>query len=372
MPDKTKLEVVEPEDTHETPESRSDGLERTADGKVKTLHSPEGISESQLFFNEARVHDLLMEYQRTESIEVWHKIALETMPLIDTIIRHYGFQKYDELDCLRSECVIKLSKLLKKYDPARGRCFTHFSVSFKHFLISYAQKTRNKQKLVSIVDEEILENTEAKTYIPADISEEFKAKVFDIDTRFTEPGQMSGLKFLINYFLLEGFGTSKTKLCHTLVSVYSITQDQAYLLYDYALIKLRSVLYEYYTPKYSDVELLRISRRWSLLPDIAETIGMASFEKLANLFGGITITFPSQKDMARLRTERTIVEAAETDASYATLHELGAASGANEGNAIFDRLGKAALEGHYDTVPLYGEELSLREAYNQLEPDPEE
>ena len=355
------------EQTPTKPQARP--LERTESGLVKTLHNPQGIEESELFFNEETVFNLVIEYQRTRDVKTWQKIVLETIPLIDTIIRNYNFQQYDEIDALRAECTIKLSKVLLKYDPARGRCFTHFSVSLKHYLISYSQKVKNKAKLVTCVENEVLEQAEAKAYVPEDISEDFKQKLYETESRFLEPNQMDALKYLVNFFLLEGFGTSKTKLCHTLVATYNLTQDQSYLLYDYALVVMRSTLYEYYQPHYTDVEILRMSRRWSILPEIAELIGLETFTKLANIFGGITVTFPTPKDIARLRTERNILDQAEADASYSALHELGTSSGSNEGNSIYGRLGMAAIKGHHETAPLYKEELALREEYEGLSSD---
>ena len=338
-------------------------LERTEDGKIKTLHHPEGIEEDDIFFNEETVFNLVLDYQKNQQVETWKRIVEETIPLIDTIIRNYNFHQYDEIDALRAECTIKLSKVLMKYDPARGRCFTHFSISFKHFLISYAQKVRNKAKLVTCVEGEILEQTEAKAFIAEDVAREFKEKLYEVDTRFLEDDQLNALKYLVNYFLLEGFGTSKTKLCHTLVTTHNLTQDQAYTLYDYALIQMRSVLYDFYTPHYSDVNILRMSRRWSVLPELAELIGIENFTKLAHIFSGITVTFPTPKDIARLRTEKNILERAEVDPSYESLHVLGSSSGSNEGNSVYGRLGKAAINGHHETIPLYREELALRREY---------
>lgn len=342
-------------------------LERNAEGRVITQHNPGGIDESELFFNEETVFNLVLEYQKTRDIKVWQRIVIETIPLIDTIIRNYHFQQYDEVDALRAECAIKLSKVLLKFDPARGRCFSHFSVSFKHFLISYAQKVRNKTKRVTCVENEILEQAEAKTYVPEDISQDFKDRLYETETRFLEASHSDALKYLVNYFLLEGFGTSKTKLCHTLVTMYDLTQDHAYLLYDYTLIKMRSVLYDFYTPHYSDLEILRLSKRWSLLPELAEMIGGDLFLKLSHVFGGITLTFPTPKDILRLKTERHIMEKGLNGSTTEDLHEMGTSSGSNEGNTVFQRLGTAAANGHHFDTGLYEEELALRAEYAELE-----
>src|ERR1700759_2976953 len=96
----------------ERPKARP--LERNAEGRVITQHNPGGIDESELFFNEETVFNLVLEYQKTRDIKVWQRIVVETIPLIDTIIRNYHFQQYDEVDALRAECAIKLSKVLLK------------------------------------------------------------------------------------------------------------------------------------------------------------------------------------------------------------------------------------------------------------------
>lgn len=338
----------------------------TNEEKVPTLHHPEGVNKSDWFFDEELVSRLTLEFQKTKSVETWHEIVLATLPLIDTIILNYGFQQYDELDSLRSECVIKLRKLLDVFDPTKGRCFSHFSVSFKHYLISFAHKVKNKAKLVTTVEDEILDKVEAAAYIPYEISDEFKKRVQDIETRFSDKdtGQVEAQKYLLNYFLLEGFNSSKTKLCHTLVASYRLTQDQAYLLYDYVLLKMRSVLMDFYNPPYNDIEILRISRRWSLLPDLVEIIGIDAFKKLATLMGGITITFPTQKDLARLRTEKLIMEQGNIDPSYTNLHKYGTTnSGIGEGSSCFRRIGEAMLEGKHETRPLYEEEMKMKEDF---------
>ena len=275
--------------TNETlPRPSAKPPDRIEGGLVKR-HHPDGICDSELFFNEQVVCDLILEYQRNRDVLIWQKIVEETMPLIDTIIRDHNFQQFEEIDALRAECATKLSKVLLNYDPARDRCFTHFSVSFKHFLISYVQKVKNKAKLGTRVEGEVLEQVEGKTYVPEDVSGNFKTRLYESVSEFLAPNQMDALKYLVNFFLLEGFGASKTKLCYTLVATFNLTLDQGYVLYDFALIMMRSVLYEYYLPHYTDVDILRLSRRWSILPEVAQVTGFETFTKLANFFGGVTV-----------------------------------------------------------------------------------
>lgn len=305
-------------------------LDRTVGGLGQTLDQRNGINDSEAFFNEQTVCDLILKFQCNRDVLPWRKIVEEIMPLVDTIIRNYNFQQYDEIDALRAECATKLSKVLLNYDPAYGRCFTHFSVSFKNFLISYVQKLRNKAKLGTCAESAVLEQAGGEIYVPQDISEDFKARLYETASQFLDQNQVDALKYLVNFFLLEGFGTSKTKLCYTLVAAFNLTRDQGYVLYDYALITMRSVLYEYYMPHYTDVDILRMSRRWSILPELAELIGIESFTKLADTLGGATVTFPTPKDIAKLRTERNKLDRWEQEVSRAALDEAGTSSVSNE------------------------------------------
>ena len=58
-----------------------------ASQKIPTLHHPEGINPDQMFFHEAQVHDLILDYQRQASPETWQAIVMGCLPLIDSLIR---------------------------------------------------------------------------------------------------------------------------------------------------------------------------------------------------------------------------------------------------------------------------------------------
>jgi hypothetical protein len=309
-------------------------LDHIEEGLAKRLHITDEIYDSELFFNEKVISDFILEYKHNRDILIWKRIVEEAMPLIDTTIRDHNFHQFEEVDALRAECAVKLSKVLLNHDPAQGRCFTHFSVSFKNFLISYVQKVKNKAELETGGESDVLERVEGKTYVRKDVIENFKTRLNEAVCGFLVPNQMDALMYLVNFFLVEGFGTSKSKLCYTLVSAFNLTPDRGYVLYDFALIMMRSTLYEYYLPHHTDVDILRLSRRWSILPEIAQVTGIETFTKLADLFGGVTVTFPTPKDIARLRTERNILDRAEYDASYRALHALGTSSGGDEGSKL--------------------------------------
>jgi hypothetical protein len=52
--------------------------------KIITKHHPEGIDPEQIFFDETRVRDLILEYQREPNPETWQLIVLGCLPLIES------------------------------------------------------------------------------------------------------------------------------------------------------------------------------------------------------------------------------------------------------------------------------------------------
>jgi hypothetical protein len=78
--------------------------------KIPTLHHPEGINPDQMFFDEAKVHNLILAYQGDGKPETWQKIVIAVLPLIDSLIKKYHFQVYENAEVLQHECVIKLLK----------------------------------------------------------------------------------------------------------------------------------------------------------------------------------------------------------------------------------------------------------------------
>lgn len=284
-------------------------MEKLTNGRYKTAHHPQGIDESKLFFNEQEVTALVLEWQQSGRIETWHAIVHASLPLIDTVIRTYKFQRYDDIDALRNECVLKLARMLNKYNPDKGSTFSFFNVGLKRFLVTYAYSEQRRLERTITTEDTILQNQAGRAQMMEGLSEETKASIRNIQTRFKTPEQREALKFLINYFLLEGFSLPKTSIIQTLHSSFHITYGLAQILYDYALISLRVSLRVAirgeHQCRFSSLEMLRLSNRFSVIPEMAELIGMSNLKKLVDIYGGITVTFPTRADLERLAKEQT-------------------------------------------------------------------
>jgi hypothetical protein len=219
--------------------------------KIPTRHHPEGIDPDQMFFCETQVHDLILAYQRDGDPETWQAIVMGCLPLIDSLIRKHHFQIYEEVAALRNECILKLFKAIRHYNPDRGRAFSCLTVAITRFLFSYVAMVRTRTRRFSLVPDEILAEYESPGSGRSDLPKELKNKIQAIRTRFKGQEEREALKFLINYFLLEGFSQPRKLVLDALRQQFNLSLEKAGTLYDYAVVSLRSVLHEYYTPVYS-------------------------------------------------------------------------------------------------------------------------
>ena len=108
--------------------------------------------------------------------------------------------------------------------------------------------------------DEILEQYEGAGQGRTKLPEELKKKIQTIRTRFKGKEERAAFKFLVNYFLLEGISQPRKLVLETLSRQFGFLPEKAGVLYDYALVSLRSVIHEYYTPVYSSEEMLRLCR----------------------------------------------------------------------------------------------------------------
>ena len=316
--------------------------------KIITKHHPEGIDPEQIFFDETRVRDLILEYQREPNPETWQLIVLGCLPLIESLIRKFNFQLYEDFDALKNECILKLFKAIKHYDPARGRAFSCLTVAFSRFLFSTVSGIRARTRRLSLVADEILEQHEGASQGRTELPAELKTKIQAMRTRFKSASERGALKLLINYFLLEGFSQSRKLVLETVRRQFNLSLENADTLYDYALVSLRSVLHEFYTPTYSSREMLRLCRGSTLLAEIHGIVGEKCFAELMDVFAGVTVTFPSKSALEKSRKSREFLNGLSDE-------KAAFCSGPLTANTEHQLL-SGVLEEHHVEEPLYAAE----------------
>lgn len=255
------------------------------------------------FFSESKVSGLIIEYRKSGDLDTWHKIILESMNLIDALILDGRFDRYDCLDALRSECVIKLTYTISKWAPERGKCFSLFSHSIKNFLFSYADRARKHQLFQANTDNERLEECPDTKSVPVSLN--FRERMENIEVRFWQVPHLEALSFLVQHFFEHGEEDPKKVILSMLIKRYDLSSWQAELLYYYGLMKVRASLYEFYGHEFTDAEILRVESQWSLLPDLADAVGETAFNRILTLFAGMTVTFPTASEIRRIRGIKT-------------------------------------------------------------------
>jgi hypothetical protein len=198
------------------------------------------------------------------------------------------------------------------------------------------------------VADEILEQYEGAGQGRTKLPEELKKKIQTIRTRFKGKEERAAFKFLVNYFLLEGISQPRKLVLDTLGRQFGFSLEKAGALYDYALVSLRSVLHEYYTPVYSAEEMLRLCRRSTVLAEIHQIVGEKCFARLMDVFAGITVTFPSKSALEKLRKSREFLNRLDDEKQAFSPGPLSVSSE--------HQLLSGVLSGHPVGTPLYASE----------------
>jgi hypothetical protein len=114
---------------------------------------------SSTLFDERKVAELILRWQRTGDGELFATIIAISLPLINYLIYKYSYQSRSDFCETRSEVILKLAKALPKFDPTRGRAFTLYFYAIKRFLFSrFEKEVRRRSREVS-TDPEIMAET---------------------------------------------------------------------------------------------------------------------------------------------------------------------------------------------------------------------
>lgn len=274
-------------------------------------------------FHEPTVAALVRSYQKEPDLKILELIVMESMPLIDSIILVNGFVRCGEqLRSLRSECSTKLMRIVNKHDPHVGSCFSFFSLALKRFLISHGKKISSRTKSVTFIGEEALENMEGVVYVSSDLTEEFLTSLDTLEVRHLGEANLEVVRYFLKCIVSEGMSTPKNRLVSSAVYLHQITPETGSFLYDFLIVNLRFHLIDRSPEPFSDLDILKMSKRFTLLPEIAQAIGPRSFAKLCTLFAGVTVTFPTTKDIRTLAADKAHLNGGEEEyARESMLHK---------------------------------------------------
>jgi hypothetical protein len=129
--------------------------------KLRKARARAKAAPDSSIFDERKVSELILKWQHRPSEEGFRRIIDVSLNLIDSLIRRYSWTGASDFGDVRHDVVLKLAELLPKYDPARGRAFTFFTVSIKNFLFSRFDRTLRRRGREVLTDFTRLEENAA-------------------------------------------------------------------------------------------------------------------------------------------------------------------------------------------------------------------
>ena len=122
--------------------------------KLRRIRNRPKFSSS--LFDERRIAELIVRWQRDGDGETFAEIIRASLPLINHLIYKYSAQSRDDFAEVRAEVILKLSKALLKFDPARGKAFTLYYFAIKRFLFSRFEKIAVRRSREVVTDPEVM------------------------------------------------------------------------------------------------------------------------------------------------------------------------------------------------------------------------
>jgi hypothetical protein len=163
------------------------------------LHHPDG--GACRFFDEERMSSLIRKWQQIGQEDLFRDIVEGSLDLIQTVIRKDRFDRYDEVDALTNDCVLKLRKALPKYHATRGRAFSLLTVVLEQYLVSRAQRIGVRTKYVTSQEPELLEDWIINGVAPNEHFSQFWPLLQKLRTRFQEPDLLEIQRRIVTYIL---------------------------------------------------------------------------------------------------------------------------------------------------------------------------
>lgn len=258
--------------------------------------------KKQIFDNQL-VEQLLVEYKVSRDFNVYQRICIESLNLMDSIIRSNNFYKQAPFHEIRNYLFTQFPRWIENWTEGR-KAYSYWSSCIKNGCISYVSKDASvrQRHLYTDVPLDSVGHEDDVSYchyhLSAEDTEYLKKTVHEIVCRWREPVIRECLRFTVTS-VIQNRADRRQEIIKSLVWGYSISGDTAKFLLDWSLGAVRAALLDHYDSPLSEGDMLRISEKYSFIPDMINLVGVKQVKKLMTVFAGMTVRFPTLVQLRR-------------------------------------------------------------------------
>lgn len=261
------------------------------------------IGSKKIIFENDFVEALCIQFKRNRDFTTYKRICGECINLIDSIIRKSKFhEKVPFLD-LRNWLFLQFERWIDKWIPGEGKIYSYFAICTKHGCLSFITKEKLlRQRYVHTdVPLESLSGDSGSYEQDFDFAMQtrMKERVREIHTRWHEPVIRECLQYMASSVLAQRGVLRRRQILKTATTAYPIDIETAKFLLDWMHGAVRQAFLELYDHPMSFQDVMIASEKWSFMKDVMSVIGFKNFKKLACVFAGATLRFPSPSQIMR-------------------------------------------------------------------------
>lgn len=283
------------------------------------IKTPTTASKKMIFENET-VEELCLLFKRNRDFATFHLICDHLTNLMASIIRRSRYHRAVPFDDLISHLYSQVDRWALKWRPGEGKFYTYAATSTKHGCISCVAREANYRGRFQNLGDTPMDilGSVASNHHKMDDSQAIAKCLTLIETRWSEPNVQEAIRVIL-VSVLERRGETRGKdydgksvdhrrnLLNTLRLGYEMDLDEAKFLVDWTTGAIRGVLLDHFSSPLSQEDIMRLSGKYSFIPDLINTIGVKDTKKLMHIFAGVSIRFPTIQQMKRTSAAGNVI-----------------------------------------------------------------
>jgi hypothetical protein len=313
-------------------------------------------------FDNDLVESLAVQFKRTGDIKTYQKICEGSNNLIDAIIRSNKYHQQVPFDDLKNNLFLQLHKWILGWSPGKGKLYTYFTSCTKHGCKTYLAKESALHKRLAYTDVCLEAFEKDPTFIEGNdrFIEVLKSALEEIYLRWSEPYVREIIKYCVGT-IIRKHGDRRQQILRTIVLAWDVSHDTAKFLLDWSHGAVRQALLDHYAVPLGGVDILRVSEKYSFIPDLVNVLGLEKAKKLLHIFAGISIRFPTMKQLRKQMNMATVYEELSEDNTPDKVYELSKRYRMSPAKVeeAFDLVAENIRQGLLEDYPLYAKEEEM-------------
>jgi hypothetical protein len=266
--------------------------------------------KKQIFDNQL-VEQLLVEYKVSKDFNVYQRICMESLNLMDSIIRSNNFYKQAPFHEIRNYLFTQFPRWIENWKQDKSKAYSYWSSCIKNGCISYVGKEANvrHKNVYTDVPLDSIGHEDDVTYSHYHLSDEdlefLKNKTQEIVCRWREPIIRECLRFTVTA-VIQNRADRRQEIIKSITWGYDISPDTAKFLLDWSLGAVRAALLDHYDSPIGEGDMIRLGEKYSFIPDMVNLVGLNNVKKIMVVFAGMTVRFPTTVQIRRGMAAREV------------------------------------------------------------------